>query len=116
MDGKTWMINGEALVMMMVTISSNSMSRQGARMEFLTRGRGFAMAAVFRKGFMKSGDSPDVFRLRGLDSRGGREGVPEPPKPCGGAAMGPPCRHVVWAALCPPPSISSSGSLGLRVK
>src|SRR5215216_3159388 len=33
--GETWMVDGEAMVMMMVMISSNSPSRQGARTEFL---------------------------------------------------------------------------------
>ena len=69
------MVDGEVLVMMMMmaTISSNSPSRQGARTEFLTPVRGFTMAAEFRKGFVKSGDSPDVFRLGGLCSREGVE-------------------------------------------
>ena len=65
------MVDGEALVMMMATISSKSPSRQGARTKFLTPERGFAMAAEFRKGFVKSVDSPDVFRSRGLSSRKG---------------------------------------------
>ena len=60
------MVDGEALVMMMATISSNSPSWQGARTEFLTPGRGFAMAAEFRKGFVKSGYPPDVFRSKGV--------------------------------------------------
>ena len=60
MDGEIWMVDGEALVMMMAMISSNSRSRQGARMEFLTPRRGFAMAAEFRKGFMES-DYPPSF-------------------------------------------------------
>ena len=50
------MVDGEALVIMMAMISSNSLSRQGARTEFLTPGRGFVMAAEFRKCFVKSGD------------------------------------------------------------
>ena len=92
------MVDGEALVMMMATISSKSLSRQGARTEFLTPRRGFAMAAEFRKGFMICGYPPVVFRSRGLSSR---EGVPEATTPCGGAAMGPPRRQVVWAPLAP---------------
>jgi hypothetical protein len=35
------MVDGEALVMMMAMISSNSPSRQGARIEFLVPSRGF---------------------------------------------------------------------------
>ena len=60
MEGGAWMVDGEALVMM-ATISSKSLSRQGARMEFLTPGRGFAMAAEFRKGFVESDYSPRHF-------------------------------------------------------
>ena len=60
------MVDGEALVMMMATISSESPSRQGARTEFLTPGRGFAMAAEFRQGFVESGSPPDVFRSKGV--------------------------------------------------
>jgi hypothetical protein len=33
--GESWMVDGEASVMMMAMISSNFPSRQGARMEFL---------------------------------------------------------------------------------
>ena len=33
--GESWMVDGEASVMMMAMISSNSPSRQGARTEFL---------------------------------------------------------------------------------
>jgi hypothetical protein len=39
--GKSWMVDGEASVMMMVMISSKSPSRQGARTEFLVTNRGF---------------------------------------------------------------------------
>src|SRR5215216_4341062 len=37
---ETWMVDGEAMVMMMAMISSNSPSLQGARMEFLVLFRG----------------------------------------------------------------------------
>ena len=60
------MVDGEALVMMMATISSNSPSQQGARTVFLTPGRGFAMAAEFHKGFVESGYPLDVFRSKGV--------------------------------------------------
>ena len=43
------MVDGEALVIMMATICSNSQSRQGARTEFLTPERGFVMAVEFRE-------------------------------------------------------------------
>ena len=55
------MVDGEALVMMMAMISSNSPSRQGARTEFLIPGIGFAVAAgsgLFRG---KTIESPDDF-------------------------------------------------------
>jgi hypothetical protein len=39
--GESWMVDGEASVMMMVTIFSKSPSWQGARMEFLVLNRGF---------------------------------------------------------------------------
>ena len=78
--GETWLVDVEALAVMAAMISSNSPSRQGARTEFLTPGRGFAMAAEFCKGFVKSVDSPDVFRSRGLSSREGvARGCPRPP-------------------------------------
>ena len=45
--GETWMVDGEASVMMMAMISSNSPSRRSARTEFLISEIGFAMAAAF---------------------------------------------------------------------
>jgi hypothetical protein len=39
--GESWMVDGEASVMMMAIISSNSSSRQGAKTEFLVPNRGF---------------------------------------------------------------------------
>ena len=57
----TWMVDGEALVMMMMAmISSNSPARQGARTEFLTLGRGFVMVAEFSQVSWKS-DYPPGF-------------------------------------------------------
>jgi hypothetical protein len=41
MDGKSWMVDGETSVMMMMKISSKSPSRQGARTEFLVLNRDF---------------------------------------------------------------------------
>ena len=67
--GETWMVDGEALVMMIATISSNSLSRQGARTEFLTPGRGFAMAAEFRKGIVKVIIPSMFLGQKGLSSR-----------------------------------------------
>jgi hypothetical protein len=39
--GESWMVDGEASVMIMAMISSKSPSRQGARKEFLVPNRGF---------------------------------------------------------------------------
>ena len=50
--GEAWMVDGEASVVMMAMISSNSPSQQGARTEFLIQRRSFAMAAEF---WMSSG-------------------------------------------------------------
>ena len=53
------------------------------------------MAAEFRKGFVKSDYSPDVFRSRGLSSR---EGAAR-----GSRGLHTPCSRgqVVWATPCP---------------
>ena len=109
------MVDGEALVMMMVMISSNSPSRQGARTEFLTPRRGFLMAVEFRKGFVSSVDPPDGFRSRGLSSQEGLRGGARALHTMWWRGHGPttPSRGV-GAPL--PLSISSSGSGSLRVK
>jgi hypothetical protein len=39
--GKSWMVDGDASVMMMVMISSKSPSQQGARTDFLVPNHGF---------------------------------------------------------------------------
>jgi hypothetical protein len=39
--GESWVVDGEASVMMMTMISSNTPSRQGAKVEFLVLNRGF---------------------------------------------------------------------------
>jgi hypothetical protein len=39
--GESWMVDGETSVMMMAMISSKSLSRQGAKMEFLVPNRRF---------------------------------------------------------------------------
>ena len=72
--GETWMVYGEALVMM----SSTSPSLQGARTEFLNPELGFAMATELRKSFWKTIKPPSVFRSRAISSRkGGPRGCPE---------------------------------------
>src|SRR3954454_11667214 len=48
---ESWMVDGDALVMMMAMISSKSPSRQGARTEFLVPGIGFHVVAVERTSF-----------------------------------------------------------------
>ena len=68
------MVDGEALVMMMATISSKSPSQQGARTEFLTPERGFAMTVEFRKGFVESDYPPVVLGREGV-----ARGCPRPP-------------------------------------
>jgi len=45
--GETWMVDGEASVMMMAMISSNSPSRRSARTEFMVPEIGFAMVAAY---------------------------------------------------------------------
>jgi hypothetical protein len=45
--GEAWLVDGEASVMMMAMISSNSQSRRSARTEFLVPEIGFAMAAAY---------------------------------------------------------------------
>ena len=47
------MVDGEALVMTMLMISSNSMSRQGAITEFLIPKLGFLVSAELRESFWK---------------------------------------------------------------
>ena len=44
--GESWMVDGEASVMMMAMISSNSPSRQGARTELLIPEIGFLVVAA----------------------------------------------------------------------
>jgi hypothetical protein len=58
MDGESWMVDGEASVMMMAMISSNSPSRQGARMEFLVTNRGFWWWQRSRTLFGKNTEPP----------------------------------------------------------
>ena len=55
------MVDGEAAVMMMAMISSNSPSRQGARTEFLIPEIGFSMAAELWRFSGKSVDLSSCF-------------------------------------------------------
>jgi hypothetical protein len=56
------MVDGEASVMTMVMISSNSPFWQSARTEFLVPGLGFLVAAKQRNSFWKNVEPPSVFR------------------------------------------------------
>ena len=60
--GESWMVDGEASVMMMAMISSNFPSRQGARTEFLVAELGFLSVAAKRNSSLENVEPPDVFR------------------------------------------------------
>jgi hypothetical protein len=113
--GESWMVDGEASVMMMAMISSNSSSRQGARTEFLVPNWGFWW---WRSRGTLSGkkSDPPLFLARGLyvcerRARGGGQGGRTTPRrdlgwPTRPGGVGP-----SW-----PISVSSSGSVSLPVK
>ena len=67
------MVDGETSVMMMAMISSNSPSRQSARMEFLVLELVFFLAVELQNSFWKNIDPPGVFRLGALSNR--KEGM-----------------------------------------
>ena len=98
--GESWMVDGEAAVMMMAMISSNSPSRQGARTEFLIPEIGFSMAAELGMFSGKSDEPPEVFRSKALCSpkerAGGHTGGPHHPwaRPRANRALGA-CEHPV---------------------
>jgi hypothetical protein len=80
------MVDGEASVMMMAMISSNSPSRQGVRTEFLVLNWGFWW---WRCSGTLSGKTlnPPLFLGQGLyDAKGGLEAVAEAATPPPGAA------------------------------
>ena len=58
MDGGIMVVDGEASVMMMAMISSNSPSQQGARTEFLVAESGFLSVAAKRNSLWKNFDPP----------------------------------------------------------
>src|SRR3954466_4683000 len=70
--GESWMVDVEALVMMMAMISSVSPSRQGARTEFLVPGIGFLVVVAQRTCFSKSSEPPRDFSSRRSYRRKGR--------------------------------------------
>ena len=59
--GESWMVDGEAAVMMMAMISSNSPSRQGARMEFLVAELVFLSVVAERNSLWKYVEPPLCF-------------------------------------------------------
>src|SRR4051794_24936632 len=73
--GDSWMVDVEALVMMMAMISSISPSRQGARTEFLVPGIGFLVVAAQRTCFAKSSHLVISRHIGHIGERGGREGA-----------------------------------------
>jgi hypothetical protein len=82
------MVDGEASVMMMAMISSNSPSRQGARMEFLVLNWGFWWWQSRRtlSGKM-SNPPPSVFRVKDfIYAKGGLKAVAKAATPPPGAA------------------------------
>ena len=99
------MVDGEVSVMMMAMISSNSPSRQGARMEFLVPGLGFLVAAMQRNSFVEKRHPPLCLRFGAFISSGGEvEGVPEAATPPLGVAKGGPRLALVWAPRGSSPS------------
>src|SRR4051794_40983239 len=70
--GEAWMVDVEALVMMMAMISFVSPSRQGARTEFLVPGIGFLVVTAKRTCFSKNAEPPRDFSSRSSYRRKGR--------------------------------------------
>jgi hypothetical protein len=66
--GESWMVDGEASVMMMAMISSNSPSRQGARTEFLVAELEFLSVAAKQNSSLENVEPPDVFRSQAICS------------------------------------------------
>jgi hypothetical protein len=113
--GKSWMVDGEMSVMMVMKISSKSPSRQGARTEFLVLNRCFWWWRCSGSLSGKNVEPPIVLGRRVyVGKRGARGGGW-----CGLTTGG---RGQAWAAppggepASQPFSVSSSGSMGLLVK
>jgi hypothetical protein len=70
--GKSWMVDGEMSVMMVMKISSKSPSRQGARTEFLVPNRGFGW---WRRGGTLSGKNAEPPIVSGLEVYVGKRGA-----------------------------------------
>ena len=100
--GESWMVDGEAAVMTMAMISSNSPSRQGARTEFLIPELGFLVAAELWSVSGRIVCCPHVFSSGEIRSpKGGHQEPHEVASP--GLGAGPPLPRwgVVWGP-CPP--------------
>ena len=105
MDGETWLVDGEAAVMMMAMISSNSPSRQGARTEFLIPELGFSMAAELWSVSGNMVEPPGVFRSEALSSpEGGVRGCPSRPHHMVARPRAHPRHDMVRGPRGPPPS------------
>ena len=113
--GESWMVDGEASVMMMAMISSNSMYRQGTRTEFLVAKTELSLWRQSRTLLWKTsnplmflGYGVYVVRRRGREGLKGGHTTPR----CGLAWPAPrPGVGPLWVFSAHP-----SGSVGLRVK
>ena len=117
---ESWMVDGEASVMVMVMISFNSPPRQGARMEFLVAETESLSLAAKRNSSLENVEPPYVFRSQAIcspkeRSRGARRQPHHPqarPSPARAwARCGPPVgllRPIFWLR-------GSSGKIGLSV-
>ena len=74
--GESWMVDGEASVMMMAMISSNSPSRQGARTEFLVAETESLSLAAKRNSFLKTSNPQSVLGYRRYIVRRRGRGAP----------------------------------------
>jgi hypothetical protein len=112
---ESWIVDGETSVMMVIKISSKSLSRQGARIEFLVPNHGFQW---WRRSGSLSGKNAEPPLLSGQRVYiGGRRGRGDDR---GGLTTG--GHEQAWAAPPGgeprplPPFISPSGSVGLLAK
>jgi hypothetical protein len=102
--GESWTVDGETSVMMVMKISSESPSQQGARMEFLVPNRGFWW---WRRSGSLSGKNaePPLFQVRGyMWVEEGVEATAEAVTQQVGAARPGPRPLVVWWPPGPSPS------------
>jgi hypothetical protein len=67
--GESWMVDAETSVMMMAMISSNTLSRQGAKTEFLVPNHGFWWWQHNRTLSGKNAKPPGVFRSEAICRR-----------------------------------------------